>query len=41
MTELENYLSTLRTFGVRPGLTNTQNAVAALMELQLQHQSFQ
>ena len=30
MTELENYLSTLRTFGVRPGLTNTQNAVAAL-----------
>lgn len=30
MTELENYLSTLRTFGVRPGLANTQNAVAAL-----------
>ena len=30
MTELENYLSNLRTFGVRPGLTNTQNAVAAL-----------
>ena len=30
MTELENYLSNLRTFGVRPGLENTQNAVAAL-----------
>ncbi|MBO4553525.1 bifunctional folylpolyglutamate synthase/dihydrofolate synthase [bacterium] len=30
MTELENYLSNLRTFGVRPGLANTQNAVAAL-----------
>ena len=30
MTELENYLCTLRTFGVRPGLENTLNAVSAL-----------
>lgn len=30
MTELENYLCSLRTFGVRPGLENTQNAIAAL-----------
>ena len=30
MTELENYLCSLRTFGVRPGLENTQNAVSAL-----------
>ena len=30
MTELENYLCSLRTFGVRVGLENTQNAIAAL-----------
>ena len=30
MTELENYLCSLRTFGVRPGLENTENAIAAL-----------
>lgn len=32
MTELENYLCSLRTFGVRPGLENTQNAIAALKD---------
>ncbi|MBR5900967.1 bifunctional folylpolyglutamate synthase/dihydrofolate synthase [bacterium] len=32
MTELENYLCSLRTFGVRPGLENTQKAISALKE---------